>query len=301
MDHRTYRELAAGAALGDIEAAERASLDAHLMTCPSCRGEARELVDAAGMLAFAVPPRTPPASLREGVLAAIAASENRPAGVSAASLAYAGAGPAPAGWFPAPRNRITAVAAGAGTGSTGAVVELDALRRERSRYRRLSVAALAAAAVLAIAVGALGASAAGLRSDLETASRQRDAAVARLATTDQAMAVVMAPDHATATLKPDPIAADASVYVVYRPGTTDSWLMAGNLPAPPSGMVYQLWSADEAGVHALATFTCDGTHACLAPFGVDLAGAAATMITLETAGGAHGEPGPQVAFGTLDG
>ena len=78
-------------------------------------------------------------------------------------------------------------------------------------------------------------------------------------------------------------------------------MMAADLPASPAGTVYQLWSADVAGVHALTTFTCDGRHACLAPFGVDLAPATATMITLEPAGGAQGEPGPQVAFGELDG
>jgi hypothetical protein len=113
--------------------------------------------------------------------------------------------------------------------------------------------------------------------------------------------VVLAPDHATASLAPEPMAAGAEVYVVYRPGTAEAWLMAGNLPATPSGKVYQLWSADTAGVHPLTTFTCDGTHACLAPFGIDLAAAKATMITLEADGGAQGEPGPQVAFGELEG
>ena len=33
--------------------------------------------------------------------------------------------------------------------------------------------------------------------------------------------------------------------------------------------------------------------------GIDLSGATAAMITLERAGGAQGEPGPQVAFGEL--
>jgi hypothetical protein len=286
MDHRAYRELAAGAALDDLDAAERAALDAHLAACEACRTASRELADTAGMLTYAVPRRIAPASLRGSVLAAIAASERHPVGVSAATLAYAGVAVAPGG--PGPRPAAPAL-------------ELQMLRRERSRYRRLSFAGLAAAAALAIAVGALGASAAGLRSDLDAATRERDTAVAQLATTDQAMSVVLAPDHATAALTPDPMAAQATVFVVYRPGTTEAWLMAGNLPATPAGHVYQLWSADAAGVHALTTFTCDGTHACLAPFGVDLAAASATMITLEPAGGAQGEPGPQVAFGKLEG
>lgn len=265
MDHGTFRELAAGAALDDLDAREQSSLVAHLGACSPCRSDATALADTAGLLALVAPRRMPPASLRDRVMGAIAASEQRSVDRPAAS-----------------------------------VVGFDALRRERTRYRRLSFAGLAMAAALAVAVGALGATAAGLRTDLEAATRERDAAVAQLATTDEAMAVVLAPDHATATLTPDPIAAQASVYVVYRPGTTDAWLMAGNLPATPVDRVYQLWSADATGVHALATFTCDGTHACLAPYGVDLGGATATMITIEAVGGAQGAPGPQVAFGELE-
>jgi hypothetical protein len=316
MDHGTYRELAAGAALDDLDPTERASLDAHIAACAPCRADARALVDTAGMLAYAVPRRTPPASLRGSVLAAIATSENRPVGISAASLAYAGgtmagsivapAGPSqarPRGLEPALPGAPAAVApaAPASVGANGDVIELATLRRERTRYRRLSVAGLAVAAALAVAVGALGTTAAGMSAELETATLERDAAVAQLATTDDAMAVALAPGHATATLTPDPLAGEATVYVVYLPGTTDAWLMAGNLPPTPDGKVYQLWSADADGVHALTTFTCADTQTCLAPFGVDLATAKATMVTLEPAGGAQGEPGPQVAFGELEG
>jgi Anti-sigma-K factor rskA, C-terminal/Putative zinc-finger len=301
MDHATYRELAAGAALDDLDAAERASLDAHVASCASCRADASALVDVAGMLTLAAPRRTPPAALRGRVLAAIAASEGRPVGVPAAALAYSGAGTAPGRASVESRTVPWALAATPAPDEADPVVQLAAARRERARYRRLSFAGLAVAAVLAIAVGGLAMSTAGLRSDLEVATRERDAAVAQLATNDQAMAVVLAPDHATATLTPDPMAAQATVYAVYRPGTTDAWLMAGNLPATPAGKVYQLWWADAAGVHPLETFTCDGVHACLAPFGVDLGAATATMITLEPPGGAHGDPGPQVAFGELQG
>jgi hypothetical protein len=265
MDHGTFRELAAGAALDDLDATERISFRAHLGFCGPCRDDETALVDTAGLLALAAPRRLPPASLRAGVRAAIAAAENRPVDIPTA------------------------------------VVDLEAIRRERARYRRLSFAGLAAAAALAIAVAGLGASAARLQSDLDAAAGARDAALAQLATTDAAMSVALAPDHATAMLTPEPMAAQATVYVVYRPGTPEAWLMAANLPATPAGHVYQLWWADEAGVHALTTFTCDGSHACLAPFGVDLAAATATMITLEAVSGAQGEPGPQVAFGQLEG
>ncbi len=263
MDHRAVRELAAGAALDDLDASERLSLRAHLAACGSCRADATALADTAGLLALVAPARMPPASLRAGVMAAIAAADGRQSDV-------------PAG-----------------------VLSLETLRRDRARYRRLSFTGFAVAAALAIAVGGLGASAMGLQRDLDDAVVERDAAVAQLATTDAAMSVVLAPDHATATLTPGPMASGATVYVVFRPGTTEAWLMAGQLPEPPAGNVYQLWSADASGVHALATFTCDASTSCLAPFGTDLSDATAAMITLEPAGGAQGEPGPQVAFGEL--
>jgi hypothetical protein len=125
--------------------------------------------------------------------------------------------------------------------------------------------------------------------------------LARLAAGDAAMATALARGHATATLTPSPIAAGATVSVVYRPGTADAWLVGDGLPATPAGDVYQLWAADLAGVHPLTTFTCDGTSPCIASYGADLASARATMITLEPGGGSRGEPGPQVAFGKLQG
>ena len=312
MDHGTFRELAAGAALDDLDPAERAALGAHLPACSACREIARELADTAGLLAYAAPRREPPAALLGGVLAAVAASEGRPVHRPTAGLVSAPAIATPillpvatgatAATPAAPASIPLQGAATAGPGDTsGVILDLDTLRRERTRYRRLSFAGLAAAAALAIAVGALGATASGLRGDLDAATLQRDAAVAQLATSDAAMTVALAPGHATATMKTEPVAGQATVYVVYMPGTSDAWMMAGNLPATPPGEVYQLWLSDSSGVHPMTTFTCDGSSPCLAPFDADLASADATMITLEPVGGATGEPGPQVAFGTLDG
>ena len=299
MDHGTYRELAAGAALDDLDPLERSSLDAHLGVCPDCRADARAIVDTAGLMALAVPSRRPASSLRGSVLAAIAAAEGRPVGIPAAALAYSG------GTAAAPHAASSAAEPVSPAIEAAALarepVELAGLRRERNLYRRISLAGLAVAAALVVAVGALGATAAGLNGRLEQTAAERDRAVAQLAATDGAMAVVLAPDHATSALAPEPLAGAATVFVVYRPGTSEAWLMAGGLPATPDGRVYQLWSADAAGVHALTTFTCDGAHACLAPFGVDLGRASATMITLEPVGGSRGEPGPQVAFGKLSG
>jgi hypothetical protein len=86
---------------------------------------------------------------------------------------------------------------------------------------------------------------------------------------------------------------------MFVPGTSRAYLVAEGLPATPSGQGYQLWYADAAGVHPLQTVSFDGNGAFVAPLGVDLSTAAAVMVTLENAGGATGDPGPQVVFGQL--
>ncbi len=73
MNHRRFRELAAGAALDDLEPTETAALAGHLATCMACRHDLIALVDVAGLLALAAPSRRPCRTLKDSVLAAIAA------------------------------------------------------------------------------------------------------------------------------------------------------------------------------------------------------------------------------------
>jgi hypothetical protein len=279
MDHRAFRELAAGAALDDLEPIEAADLTDHMAACAPCRRDASELADVAALFALAAPARRPPATLKGDVLAALAAA-------AAPSQPAAGVAERPvitSGAFGEPIDFAAAAAA----------------RASARSWRRPDLVGLAAAAVLAVATGSLLIENRALDGRLATTAAQRDAAVARLATNTAAMTVAIAPDHATAALHPEPLAPHAVAYVVYRPGVGEAWLMATGMPATPAGSVYQLWAADAAGVHAGPTFTCDGTGPCLASFGMDLRGVTATMVTLESAGGAAATPGPQLVFGEL--
>ncbi len=63
-------------AVGALPAERHEEITAHLRSCASCRAAAEELADVVATLAEAVPPREPPAGLRERILAA--ASEERP-------------------------------------------------------------------------------------------------------------------------------------------------------------------------------------------------------------------------------
>ena len=71
MDHATLRELAAGAALDDLDPAEALALDRHLPTCAPCLGLSADLGDVLGELALAAPVLRPPADLRGHVLDAL--------------------------------------------------------------------------------------------------------------------------------------------------------------------------------------------------------------------------------------
>lgn len=260
MDHASLRELSAGAALDDLDPAERRALDAHLADCRGCRALAEDLDDVLGDLALLAPVVSPPADLRGQVLTAL----REPAGAVAAS-------------HDAP----------------------PALRAVPGSRRRPVLASLGLAAALgAVALG-LGARTLQLSGELEIAQAAIEAAGSRVAARDAAMAVVADPAHVTATLDAEPLASGSESVVVFRPGHAEAFLLAMDLPPTPAGRVYQLWYADAAGVHALGTFHHDGSGPFIAPFGVDLGDSVAAMVTLEPEGGAQGEPGPEVIAGEL--
>jgi hypothetical protein len=161
------------------------------------------------------------------------------------------------------------------------------------------VASLGLAAVLGVVAVGLGGRTAALEADLAAADARVAALEAALASEQDAVTVAMDPSRVTAALHGDALAPGAEAAVVYLPGTADSFLVARNLPATPSGHGYQLWYADGAGVHPLQVVPWDGRGTLVVPIGVDLADSAAVMLTLEAEGGAQGEPGPQVVFGEL--
>jgi hypothetical protein len=260
MDHRPFRELAAGAALHDLSLSERAMLRVHEMTCRACAALRRDLDETAAMLSLAPRQRPAPDALRAAVMRAI---------TSGASVDD-------------PVDR-----------------EMAALRGETRRLRAWSIAGLAVAAVLAVAVAGVGLRTVSLSDQLGASEANSRSMETRLAGQEAAIALALAPDHVTTPLGAMPAAPGAIAAVVYEPGSTQAYLVAQRMPPTPPGHVYQLWVADEAGVHPLATFTYDGTGVLVADFGTDLAGKKAAMVTLEPEGGSIGAPGPELLLGEL--
>jgi anti-sigma-K factor RskA len=71
MHHDELRELAASHVLDALSNDERRAFEQHLEVCPECTGEVASLRATMSELAYAVPARQPPASLRARVLGAI--------------------------------------------------------------------------------------------------------------------------------------------------------------------------------------------------------------------------------------
>ena len=278
-DHERFLQLIAGRELGGLDAAESAELDEHLAGCAACSLEVRRMADATAEMALAAPVRQPPAGMRSSILAAIHAEAAAPAPIAAAA---APADPSPA------RRSGTALRDGPSAGWLA-----------RLRGSGLGLAAAGLAAILVIVSLGLGARALDLQSQLDAQNRAAATAQQRLAALAGAIVVALDPGHASANLEPEAGAPSAIAQVVFRPGTDQAYLIADRLPPTPAGHVYQLWYADATGVHPLSTFAYDGNGAFIEPFGVDLGGKTAAMVTLETAGGSTGQPGPQVVFGQL--
>lgn len=64
LNHSDYEQLAAGFALGALEPDDEQALQRHLEGCPTCKASVRELDELVGVLAYAAPRVSPPASLR---------------------------------------------------------------------------------------------------------------------------------------------------------------------------------------------------------------------------------------------
>jgi len=284
------RELAAGAVLDDLAPDELAAYETHRVTCAECRRVELELDHVLADLALVVPERVPPADLLGGIRRAVAAEMAATGGTVS---------PAP---VPAPAVPLAPVPALMPAPAVPGAEPANVVPFRRPTRVPL-LASLALAAGLGVVALGLGARSLTLQQDLDAANAQVAALEGRIASqTDamnDAMTVAMNPAHLTVALHAEPLAPAAEAAVVYLPGAAESWIVARNLPATPAGQGYQLWYADGTGVHPLQTVSFDGSGTFVARLGVDLVDTAAVMITLEQAGGASGEPGPQVIFGEL--
>lgn len=277
IHHEAELLLAAGAVLDDLEPDERAAYDHHRRGCAACAVAEDELELVLADLALIVPERIPPPDLFAGIRLAIDAERQR------------STAPGRPRAFDRPMAVLTPSA------SPTRPIPITTAHGPRRPF----VAAVGLAAALAVVAVGLGARGAAIQSDLDRAQAQVALLRDQVTAEGGVMAAAIDPAHRTVALHAEPLAPAADAAVVFVPGSRDAWIVARDLPATAPGQAYQLWHADASGVHPLQTVAFDGSGALVAPLGVALAPGDAVMITLEDAGGATGDPGPQVVFGEI--
>ena len=78
MTHAQIQELLPAFALGALTHIEEATVAAHLTECAECRSTLAEYREAVALLAYALPPSTPPPALKQRVLQHIAPAPVQP-------------------------------------------------------------------------------------------------------------------------------------------------------------------------------------------------------------------------------
>ena len=272
-------------ALGELSPAEQAAVEAHAASHPEIREELQQVQAALGFYAEAHA-ITPPAGMRERVLANVLAQIAPPARTLRADVdAVAQANPATRPPAPVAQPFVAAPQAVVRPMSSAPVAE----------PARRSIWAMAAsvALILSLGVNALFYSRWREASD-EVVALQSDKA--RFATTTnvvqkqrddlrQENQVLRSDEFRTVALTGTKTAPAARAKVLYNPTTRKVYVDVRSLPVLPVGKQYQLWALDngkpvDAGVLLAATATGAGIQQMK-----DISSAQAFAMTVEPVGG----------------
>ena len=272
-------------ALGELSPAEQAAVEAHAASHPEIQEELQQVQAALGFYAEAHA-ITPPAGMRERVLANVLAQIAPPASTLRADVdAVAQANPATSQPAPVAQPLVAAPQAVVRPMSSAPVAE----------PARRSIWAMAAsvALILSLGVNALFYSRWREASD-EVVALQSDKA--RFATTTnvvqkqrddlrQENQVLRSDEFRTVALTGTKTAPAARAKVLYNPTTRKVYVDVRSLPVLPVGKQYQLWALDngkpvDAGVLLAATATGAGIQQMK-----DISSAQAFAMTVEPVGG----------------
>jgi anti-sigma-K factor RskA len=271
MHHDELRELAASYVLDALSDDERIVFEQHLEVCPECTGEVASLRATASELAYAVPARRPPASLRARVLGAI---DSLPAALPFEPRPMAPARPATNAWWLAAAAVLGAILVGGYALALRAHIgfldqELREARAQASAAQRQLVDAQA-----------------------QLARAQIEVQRVNLTTT-----ILASPDVIRVDLKGQG-AAPSAIGRAFWSRSRGVLFTASSLPSLPTSKVYQLWILPASGAPLSAGLLSPD------PEGRALVvGDAATSdipkgfaVTVEDAGGV---PSPKGAFALM--
>ncbi|HEX8338158.1 MAG TPA: anti-sigma factor [Pyrinomonadaceae bacterium] len=305
MRHEEYKQLLALEAVGALDREERARLGEHLPACAECRGELRELSDAAASLLYTVAPVTPSPELRAGVLARVRALDPSevfadPSEVASPSQAFAPPEAAARAETPAPTRDVRAALRGL------SLWQVFAWRPALG----FGVAA-AAAAVLLLGFASLAlwnrnqslsAQVTSLYDRLRAAESEVSGQREQLASARAVDELLASPAVRVTELSGKKPAPQAHAMLAYDRSTGRAVVMATGLPPCPAGHVYQLWLIADNKPLPGGTFKSDAQGRARMTDSLPPNHPAPTFaVTLEREGGVPAPEGDIFLLGALKG
>lgn len=266
MTHEEFDNLAALDAIGASSVHEAAELRRHLGSCPECAAAAREYEEAATLMAQSLEPVTPPADVREQILAAVRGATPAAEFAETTLVSWRSRRMKPVWWLATAATFFLALWGWA---------EL------RIRTVRMEVQELRAA-----------------NKALDEQNRQLSRQSEALAST---LEVLTASQTRTISLAGQEVAPSASARVFLDPERRRAFVFFHDLPPNPGDKSYQLWiiRADSPQPQPAGTFNVDPKgEAQLSvenlPVGKELK---ALAVTLEPRGGAAAPTGAKYLVG----
>lgn len=288
MTHEELEEAVPLYAIGALERSERQAIEAHLLSgCAACHASLKEYQTVASLLPFGLTPATPPSNLKAKIMSAPtpipgAVEPEKPAGRSSLEpgewMNHLFPPIAPARSWPfrlAMGFAALTLVVGGGylawlsytqtTQRSGEVRQLQAtMQQEAARTAALQSDLNQRQQTLDRLKSELdqrATEAADLRDqlirreaeldDVRTQLAQRESSVQRLARQNEEFASFFKnPSSKVVSLSGSDMAKTAGAFLLFDPVTKKAWLYAFNLPALPTGKVYQLWAIDDRPVSA---------------------------------------------------
>ena len=255
MSHEPYDDQAAAYALGALDGEERVRFEEHLADgCEACRAALREYDETLSDAARELPPTIPPAHVKQALLRRVAAT----------------ASPRTTGrrW----RRWRWAL------GTAAAIVGVSAFAAGlvASRYEAR--------------IGAMARETAAIRADL----RHQEAALReQLAVSQTVVALLRDPASRVVTLAGLGATPSAIARVIWHE-RAGGHLFATNLPPPPTGKAYELWTISGGRPRPAGVFTVNAAGQGSQPVAPTGGPVDVFAVTLEPEGGVPAPTGPMV-------
>ncbi len=295
MTHEELEEAVPLYAIGALERSERQAIEAHLLSgCAACHAALKDYQTVASLLPFGLTPATPPNTLKAKIMMAPPPIPGATEPEQAASKSSLEPGEWMNHLFPpiAPARSLplrlamgfaaVLIIAGGGylawlsytqtTERSGEIQQLHAaVQQETARVAALQSELQQKDQTIGTLKSEMDqrvTEVTELRDqllqreaeldDAHTLLTQRDTSQQRLARQNEEFAGLFKnPSSKVVSLAGSDMAKSAGAFILYDPATKKAWLYAYNLPALPSGKVYQLWAIDDkpmsAGIFGLDT------------------------------------------------